>query len=115
MLCGEFVESKPPLFADAVHYHIPRKATRINQSGPVVRTLCFQCKGHGFHPWLGTKIPQALWQKETRKENRLKVPQGWGGAASRARQTRTIMHRTHEHQGPAAHNRALQPISPEKP
>ena len=20
--------------------------------GPVVRTLCFQCRGHGFHPWL---------------------------------------------------------------
>ena len=75
MLCGQFVETKPPLFADTVHYHINRKASRINQSGPVVRTLCFQCKGHGFHPRLGTKIPQALWQKERRKENRLKDPE----------------------------------------
>ncbi len=21
--------------------------------GPVVRTLCFYCRGHGFNPWLG--------------------------------------------------------------
>ena len=21
--------------------------------GPVVRTLCFQCRGHRFDPWLG--------------------------------------------------------------
>ena len=21
--------------------------------GPVVRTLCFHCRGYGFHPWLG--------------------------------------------------------------
>ena len=21
--------------------------------GPVVKTPCFQCRGHGFNPWLG--------------------------------------------------------------
>ena len=21
--------------------------------GPVVKTLCSHCRGHGFHPWLG--------------------------------------------------------------
>ena len=34
--------------------------------GPVVRTLCFHCKGHKFHPWSGnqgTKIPQAVQPK----------------------------------------------------
>lgn len=28
---------------------------------PVVKTLCFHCRGHGFSPWSGTKIPQAVW------------------------------------------------------
>ena len=27
--------------------------------GSVVKTPHFQCRGHGFHPWSGTKIPHA--------------------------------------------------------
>ena len=27
--------------------------------GPVVETPCFYCRGHGFDPWLRTKIPHA--------------------------------------------------------
>ena len=23
--------------------------------------LCFQCREHGFKPWLGTKIPHTAW------------------------------------------------------
>ena len=30
--------------------------------GPVVRTLHFHCRGLGFDPWLGTKIPKAMWR-----------------------------------------------------
>ena len=28
--------------------------------GPVVKTLCFHGKVHGFNPWLGSKIPHAV-------------------------------------------------------
>ena len=27
--------------------------------GPVAKTLCSQCRGPGFNPWLGNKIPHA--------------------------------------------------------
>ena len=26
----------------------------IEPAGPVVKTLCSQCRGHGFIPWLGS-------------------------------------------------------------
>ena len=31
--------------------------------GPVVKTLCFQCRGHGFDPWSWNKDPtcHAAW------------------------------------------------------
>ena len=33
--------------------------------GPVVKILCFQCRGHGFDSWTkGTKILHPLWQKK---------------------------------------------------
>ena len=46
--------------------------------GPVVRTPCFHCRGHGFDPWnpgSGTKIPQATWygQKQTNKQKVIKL------------------------------------------
>ena len=25
------------------------------------KTPCFQCRGHGFDPWLGNKILHAMW------------------------------------------------------
>ena len=38
--------------------------------GPVVKTLRFQCRGHGFDPWgQGTKIPHAA-QCGQKKGNR---------------------------------------------
>ena len=45
---------------------------------PVVRTPCFHCREHGVNPWLGTKIPHAVWhgqkkKKEKRKKNLMKV------------------------------------------
>ena len=34
--------------------HIPSEAMKGNFSvGPVVKTLCFQCRGVRFKPWLG--------------------------------------------------------------
>ena len=27
--------------------------------GPMAKTLCFHCRGNGFSPWLGAKIPHA--------------------------------------------------------
>ena len=38
---------------------------------PVVKTLSFQCRGHGFSPWFqGTKMPHTVWlgQKSKKKE-----------------------------------------------
>ena len=36
--------------------------------GPVVRTLCFHCRGHGsIHGW-GTKILQAMQQGQKKKK-----------------------------------------------
>ena len=37
--------------------------------GPVVKTLYFHCRGHGFDPWWGTKIPHA--PQYSRKKKRL--------------------------------------------
>ena len=43
--------------------------------GPVVKTLCFQCRGHGFDPCWGKNIPHAhatrLDQKHVEEKNRL--------------------------------------------
>ena len=41
--------------------------------GPVVRTLCFHCRGHGFDPW--TKIPHAPWHGQEKKKRHNK--EGW--------------------------------------
>ena len=48
--------------------HHPQKEKRDFLGGTVVKTLCFHCRGHGFHPWLG-KIPHGslAWAKK-RKE-----------------------------------------------
>ena len=37
---------------------------------PVVKTLCFQHRGHGLDPWLGTKLLYAVWHG--RKQNKIK-------------------------------------------
>ena len=36
----------------------------------VVKTLCFQCRRHGFDPWSGNKNPayHVSWLKEKKKE-----------------------------------------------
>ena len=38
----------------------------------MVKTLCFHCRGRGFHLWLG-KIPHAAWHGQKKKGKR--VPQ----------------------------------------
>ena len=35
--------------------------------GPVVKTPLFHCRGHGFDPWSGTKIPHATWHGQKKK------------------------------------------------
>ena len=34
---------------------------------PLVKMLCFQCRGHGFDSWLGTKIPHAMGHGQKKK------------------------------------------------
>ena len=33
--------------------------------GPVIKTLHFQCRGHGFHPWLRSKDPTCHTEKKS--------------------------------------------------
>ena len=33
--------------------HFKKLALRDFPCGPVVKTLCFHCRGHRFDPWLG--------------------------------------------------------------
>ena len=35
--------------------------------GPVIKTLGFQCRGHGYDHWSRTKIPHAVQQVKKRK------------------------------------------------
>ena len=37
--------------------------------------LCFQCRGRGFDPGWGTKIPHALWQSQKKKRKKPPQPQ----------------------------------------
>jgi len=36
---------------------------------PVVKTLCFHCRGHGFEPWWGTRSHMPSTPKKKKKEN----------------------------------------------
>ena len=39
---------------------------------PVVKILCFQCRGCGFDPWLGTMIPHGAWHGQRAKKKGMK-------------------------------------------
>ena len=35
------------------------------RGGPVVKTFCFHCRGHGFQPWLGKFcVPRGVAKKK---------------------------------------------------
>ena len=40
--------------------------------GPVVRTLCFHCRGPRFDPWVGAKILPATQHGQKRKKKKRK-------------------------------------------
>ena len=40
----------------------------------MVRILRFQCRGHGFYPWLGNKDPISLGSAKKKKEKTLPLP-----------------------------------------
>ena len=37
---------------------------------PVVKTLCFHCRGHGFEPWWGTRSHMPSTAKEEKKKKK---------------------------------------------
>ena len=39
-----------------------------SSGGPVVKTPCFQCRGHGFNPWLGNLRSQRPHGAREKKE-----------------------------------------------
>lgn len=36
---------------------------------PVVKTLCFQCRGRGFNPWSGTEVPNVMGYGQKKKRS----------------------------------------------
>ena len=55
-----------------------RRIQRVREipGGPVVRTPHFQCKGHRFDRWLGTKIQHVMRCVQKKKELRIQIKQG---------------------------------------
>ena len=47
---------------------------RYFPSGPLAKTLCSQCWGPEFDPWLGNQIPQATAKRSCMMQQRLKIP-----------------------------------------
>ena len=45
----------------------------VNFPGLVVKTLYFQCKGHGFDSWYRTKIPHAMQHSQKIKINKITI------------------------------------------
>ena len=46
--------------------------------GPVVKTPCFQCRGTGSIPGLGTKIPHAMLRgQKKKKKGRRSMAHAW--------------------------------------
>ena len=41
--------------------------------GPVVKILRFHCRGRGFNPWLGTKIPHTVRRSQKKKQKQRKT------------------------------------------
>ena len=39
----------------------------------MVKTPCFHCRGSGFNPWLGTKIPHTTWYSKKKKKKNPKA------------------------------------------
>ena len=48
-----FDSCQQPTVSPVRHIVVLRQAVREFPGGPVVRTLCFHCRGHRFEPWLG--------------------------------------------------------------
>ena len=55
-------------------FYLPPKLSKylellmqVFPDSPVVKTLCFHCRGSGFNPWLGTKIPFTTWCSKKKK------------------------------------------------
>ena len=43
---------------------------------PVVKTLCFQCRGPWLDPWLGNKDPTCHGAQQKKKQQQTQLPQG---------------------------------------
>ena len=58
------------------YFYSQIKKSKIGQfpDGPVVKTLCFHCQGHGFDIWWGNWHPTScmVWPKQTNKTLRYK-------------------------------------------
>ena len=68
----------PKLFLSGVQseklYFLRNILLKDFTGSPVVKTLCFHCRGYGFHPWLGTKIPYASRHSQKKKKKEMSFP-----------------------------------------
>ena len=54
---------------NVVQYHHKKCLDWDFPGGPVVKTLCFHCRGRGFDPWLGKfRIPHRVAKKKKKKK-----------------------------------------------
>ena len=61
------------------------KSATIKEEGdfpayPVVKTLCFHCRGHGFEPWWGTRSYMPSTAKGKKKKKRIAQTQALKGS-----------------------------------
>ena len=55
--------------------HLFRKAKGEFPSGPVIQTLCFPCRGHGFDSWLRLRKVKSHKPHGAAKKNKNKNPE----------------------------------------
>ena len=59
---------------NVVQYHHKKCLDWDFPGGPVVKTLCFHCRGRGFDPWLGKfRMPHSVAKKKKKKKNVLTI------------------------------------------
>ena len=68
-----------PEYVQSAVGHAFRNSLQDFPGGPVVKTPCFHCRGHGFDPWLGKQDPtcHVSGPKKGKKENK-DNPGGYG-------------------------------------
>ena len=63
----DFLKGLPFKNVEILYHYLKCCYSRDFSGGSVVKTSCFRCRGHGFDPWLGTKIPHATQHSQNKQ------------------------------------------------